>query len=447
MSKRTATTVVKSLLGATIAFVLATPVSAESLLQVYQHAKDSDATLKASEAGYLATLEKKPQILSASKPRVDLGGSSSYTLQQIERTAASDGGGAYLNFSYDLTLTKPLIHRELKALEDQVDASILQAKASLEADRQSLIIRVAEAYFNDLKAKESFAVATAEKDAINRQLNQVKAYFDAGRSAITDVKEAEARYFQANTQEVIAKEQIELARENLRAITNRYYKTLNGASEKLPLIVPKPNNIDQWAKSAVQNSRQVLASKYAIVVAEKSIEIEKAARKPTVDLFANHGGSSTHGEDQFDRDTYDASVGVQFNIPLYRGGEISSKVREARHNLHKAQQQLEAQKRSVTQQSRAAYTTIISGLSQVKAYKQLLDSNQVAASATQAGFEAGTRTAVDVLLALRESFGSKRDYTNARYDFLLNTLKLKQASGTLSENDLKALSNLLTIKK
>lgn len=439
-------TLVRNLLGATIASALMLPVAAENLFQVYQHAKNNDATLKASEAGYLATLEKKPQILSASKPRVDLSGSSSYNLQQIERTSFDDAG-AYLNFGYELGLTKPLIHRELKAQEDQVDAAILQAKAGLEADRQNLIIRVADAYFQFLKAKETLAVATAEKGAINRQLNQVKAYFDAGRSAITDVKEAQARYFQSNAQEVVAKQQIDLTRENLRAITSRYYKSLDGASEKLPLIVPKPNNIDQWAKSAVQNSRQVLAAKHAVAVAEKSIEIEKAARQPTLDLFARQTGNSAHGETQFDKDTFTGSVGVQFNMPLYRGGNISSKVREARHNLHQAQQQLEAQKRSVTQQSRAAYTTIISGLSQVKAYQQLLNSNQVAASATQAGFEAGTRTAVDVLLALRETFGSKRDYTNARYDFLLNSLKLKQATGTLSENDLKSLSSLLTKKK
>ena len=443
---RVPNTLVRSLLGVTIASALMLPATAESLFQVYQHAKTSDATLKASEAGYLATLEKKPQILSASKPRVDLGGSASYNLQQIERTTNDDAGGN-LNFAYDLRLTKPLIHKELKAQEDQVDAVILQAKAGLEADRQNLIIRVADAYFEYLKAKESLAVATAEKGAINRQLNQVKAYFDAGRSAITDVKEAEARYFQSNAQEVLAKQQIDITRENLQAITSRYYKSLDGASDKLPLIVPKPNSIDQWAKSSVQNSRQVLAAKYAVAVAEKSIEIEKAARAPTLDLYASQAGNSTHGESRFDKDTFTASVGVQFNMPLYRGGNISSKVREARHNLHQAQQQLEAQKRSVTQQSRAAYTTIISGLSQVKAFKQLLNSNQVAASATQAGFEAGTRTAVDVLLALRESFGSKRDYTNARYDFLLNTLKLKQASGTLSENDLKSLSDLLTVKK
>jgi len=431
------------LLILSICSLIATPIFAENLLQVYQQALKSDAQIRASEAGYRATLEKRPQALSALKPRVDLGGSATYNLQQIERTGPRDGGGAFLNFGYNLNLTQPLIHKEIQAQIGQVDASILQAKANLEADRQNLIIRVAEAYFQYLQAKESLTFATAEKGAIARQLNQVKAYFNAGRSAITDVKEAQARYDQSVALEVVAKQQIDIARESLKAITTRYYKHLAGASAKTPLLIPKPNSIQRWTQSAIKNSLQVIAASHAVTAAQKAVEIERAAKSPTVDLFARHSGNSTHGESMFDQDKFDASVGIQFNMPLYRGGNISSRIREARHRLHQAQQQLEVQKRVVAQQTRAAYTTIISGLSQVKAFKQALNSAQTAAKATQAGFEAGTRTAVDVLLALRETFRAKRDYSTARYDFLLNTLKLKQAAGILSERDIAALSKLL----
>lgn len=419
------------------------PVVAENLLQVYQHAKLNDAQIRASEAGYLAILEKKPQVLSALKPRIDLGTNASYNLQYTGRTLRGDDGNAFLNFGYNLDLTKPLIHKDLQARVGQVDATILQAKAGLESDRQNLIIRVAEGYFQFLKAKESLAFAKAEKGAIGRQLNQVKAYFEAGRSAITDVKEAQARYDLAIAGEVIAQQQIDLAKESLNAITTRYYKNLSGADQKLPLVIPKPNNIDAWTKSAIRNSLQVVAASHSVTAAQKAVDIERAAKSPTLDLFARHSGSSTHGEAILDQDRFDASVGVKFNMPLYRGGNISSRIREARHKLHQAQRQLEVKKRSVTQQTRAAYTTIISGLSQIKAFKQALNSTQTAANATQAGFEAGTRTAVDVLLSLRETFRSKRDYSKARYDFLLNTLKLKQAAGTLSENDVVALSKLL----
>ena len=438
--------IIRGALAFVILGVFSLPAYSENLLQVYQQAKQSDAQIKASEAGYLATLEKKPQALSALKPRVDLGGSATYNLQQINRTPR-DGGGAFLNLGYSLTLSKPLIHKEIQAQINQVDAIILQAKARLEGDRQNLIIRVAQAYFDFLKAKESLAFANAEKSAIARQLHQVKAYFDAGRSAITDVKEAQARYDSAVAQVVVAQQQIDLTRESLKSITEKYYKNLDGEARNTALIIPKPNNINQWEKTSIANSLQVIAAQHAVTAAQKAVDIERAAKSPTVDLFARHNGNSSNGEDQFDQNKFDAAVGVQFNIPLYRGGNISSRIREARHKLHQAQQQLEVQKRNASQGTRAAYTTIISGISQIKALKQVLNSTQVAAKATQAGFEAGTRTAVDVLLSLKETFRAKRDYSNALYDYLLNTLKLKQAAGTLSEADLAALSKLLVRSK
>ena len=434
------------LLTGLLSGLVSVPAFSENLLQVYEHAKKNDAQLKISEASFLATLEKKPQVLSGLKPRVDLGANATYNLQYSGRTIQGDDGSAFLNLGYDLSLSKPLINKQLDAQVQQVDSSILQAKALLESDRQDLIIRVSEAYFAYLNANETLAFRKAEKTAIGRQLSQVKAFFDAGRSAITDVKEAQARYDLANAQIAVANQQIDVSRENLRAITTRYYKSLNGAADNIQLLVPKPNNIEDWAKSAIANSKQLIAAQHAVKVAQNNVDIERAVRKPVVNLVARHAGSSTFGEDNFDQDKLDASVGVQLSMPLYQGGNISSRIREARHKLHQSQQQLELQKRLATQQSRAAYLTIVSGLSQVKALKQALNSTQTAASATQAGFEAGTRTAVDVLLSLRETFSAKRDYTTARYDFLLNTLKLKQATGTLSESDLAAVSKLLNKK-
>jgi len=429
--------------GCLVALSTSSLASAENLLQVYQQAKKNDTQLQISETNYLATLEKKPQVMSALKPRVDLGANASYNLQYQGRTLRGEDKSAFLNLGYDLSLNKPLINKQLDAQIAQVDASILQAKASLEIDKQSLIIRVAEVYFQYLNAEETLAFRKAERTAIGRQLNQVKAYFDAGRSAITDVKEAQARYDLSNAQVVIAQQLIDVARESLKAITTKYYQKLNGASDNIPLITPKPNSIDAWEKTAIANSPQVLVAQHAINVAQKTIDIERAAKAPTLNLFAKHSGSSTFGEAAFDQDKFDGSVGVRFSMPLYEGGNIASKVREARIKLKQSRQQLELQKRLTAQQTRAAYLTILSGLSQVKALKQALNSTQIAAKATQAGFEAGTRTAVDVLLSLSATFAAQRDYSNARYDFLLNTLKLKQASGILSEKDIAALSKLL----
>lgn len=432
--------------GGMLACFIPSNVLSENLIEVYQHAKVSDSQLKISEINFLSILEKKPQILSGLKPRVDLSANTSYNLQYTSRTIRPDDGAGFLNLGYNLTLNKSLFNKKLDAQVDQVDSTIKQAKALLEADRQNLIIRVAETYFQYLNAKENLAFRKAEKVAIGRQLNQVKAYFDAGRSAITDVKEAQARYDLATAQVEVANQQIDVSKENIRVITTRYYKTLNGISNKIPLITPKPSNIKSWEKTSLVNNKQILSAQYAVEIAQKAVEIEHATKDPVINLFAKHAGNSTFGEDAFDQDKLDASVGVQLSMPLYQGGNIASRVREARHNLRRARQQLELQKRLATQQTRAAYLTITSGLSQVKAFKQALSSTQTAANATQAGFEAGTRTAVDVLLSLRETFSAKRDYATARYDFLLNTLKLKQATGILSEADLAAISKLLTKK-
>lgn len=435
------------LIGILGSLLFSSATNAENLLQVYGHAKQNDAQLKISEAGYRAALEQKPQVLSNLKPQVSVTAGGQYIAQYTgERTFSGEDTAGYLNLGYDLNLSKVIINRQLDAQIGQVDSSILQSKALLEADRQDLIIRVAEAYFAYLNAVETLEFRQAEKTAIGRQLNQVKAFFDAGRSAITDVKEAQARFDLANAQIAVANQQIDVARESLRAITSRYYKQLDGASDNIPLLVPKPNNIEAWSKAAIANSQELLAARHAVDIAQKSVDFERAARKGTLTLLANQGANSVFGEDQFDSDKIDGSLGIQYDLQIYDGGNISSKIREARHKLQQSRQQLELQKRLTNQQSRAAYLTIVSGLSQVKALKQALNSTQTAASATQAGFEAGTRTAVDVLQSLTETFSAKRDYSTARYDFLLNTLKLKQAAGTLTEADLAAVSKLLNKK-
>ena len=416
----------------------------ENLYQVYQHAQSNDAQLKASEAAFLAMQEKKPQALSALKPQVSLSANGTYSTQFTSRVARrADDGAAFLNFGYTLNLTQPLYRKSINVKIDQANASVLQAQASLEADQQNLILRVADAYIAYLKAKDNARFAKLETSSILRQLNQVKAFFDAGRSAITDVKEAQARYDLSRAQEVSTVQQIDIAKENLKAISGHYYNNLLGAAGNITLLTPKPNNIEVWSKAAVKNSRAVRIAEAAVVLAQSNVDLARAGKSPTVDLFARHSGSTTHGESAFDQDKFDAAVGVQINIPLYNGGNTASRTREARHLLQQARYKLESQKRSAIQQTRAAYLATVSGLAQVNALRQALISNQTAAKATQTGFKVGTRTAVDVLLSLRETFRSQRDYTTARYDFLLNTLKLKQAAGILGTKDINALSNLL----
>lgn len=443
--------IVKCLFIGLSVVVFSSLAQAENVYQVYQHALQSDPVLYAAEANYLATMENKPQALAALKPQVNVSASTALSIDR-QKTASSNGRAInssgtsnILNGAYTLSVSKSIYHKDLDAQVNKAIAGIGQAKSLLVVERQNLIIRVAEAYFSYLKAEDDLKFSTAEKEAIGRQLAQVKAYFEAGRSPITDVKEAEARYDSAVSQQVFSNQQLDIAKESIKAISGRYYKSLDNARLNTPLIAPKPSKIGAWTQKALANSEQIKALKHAVDVAQSEVDSKRAAKKPTVDLVAQHNGSINRLD--IDSDNLGASVGVQLQMPLYTGGFIASGIRQSRHQLHQAQYQLESSKRQVVQQVRSAYLAVVSGIAQAKALQRALISTKTAAKASQAGFEVGTRTAVDVLLSLRETFRARRDYSVARYDYLLNTLRLKQATGLLKAQDLQQINALLQKRK
>lgn len=424
------------------ALIFTTPnLYAANLLQVYQDAKANDAQLKAQETGFLATLENKTQALSQKKPQVNLSGGVG-----LNKTFDIDDSNENqsLNGNYTLNLTKSLYNKNLDAQIDQVDASILQAKLQLEQQRQALILRVAQPYFAYLNAIEALRFAATEKNAVQRQLQQVKVFFDVGRSPITDLKEAESRYNLTIANEVAAQQGIIDARENLRVVTNKLYPTINGPQPNLPLRIPAPGNINSWVDIAKKNSKTLQAAKQAIEVARQNIEVQRANRKPVVNMYARHTGNLTATDTAVDPISAGASVGLEASMPIYRGGAIDSQVRQAQHQFRQAQQNYDYQERLIESQVRNAYLSIQSGISQIQAQQRALISAQTAAEATQTGFEVGTRTAVDVLTTLRDVFAARRNLTSARHNYLLSILSLRQAAGTLSEQDLQEMSKLLT---
>lgn len=419
---------------------------AENLLQVYQQAKGYDAQLKSQESAHIALMEKKQQALAGLKPQVNLSGNAAYDITHYSYETSSIRSTNGPKASYELELGKSLFNKSLDATVEKTDALVSQSTAALESYRQDLITRVTEAYFAALTAQDNLEFARAEKAAIGRQLEQTKAYFEAGRSAITDVKEAEASYASAVSQEITAIQQLDIAREQLRVLTGGFYQSLNSARSNMPLTMPTPNSIEAWVNTAKQKNHLLRASKQAIAAQQKEVEVQRAAKSPTVNLFANHTGSYVDNDNYNDLKTYDAAVGVNMTVPLYTGGSIASKIREAQHTLRQTQQQYDLQARQTEQQTRSAFLTVQSSISQVKANQQALASAETAAEATQAGFEVGTRTAVDVLTSLRSVFRARRDYSSARYDYLQNTLALRQAAGTLSEKDVAAVSAMMTVQ-
>ncbi len=415
--------------------------AAENLLQVYQRAKGYDAQFKAQESSHLAILEKKQQALAASKPQVNLSGKAGYSASRDSITNNTVDGE---NANYTLQLEKSLYNKGINASIAKTDALVGQSNAALESYRQDLIMRVADAYFAALIAQDSLNFANAEKTAISRQLEQTTAYFEAGRSAITDVKEAESSYAAAIAQEITATQQLDVAREQLRVITGGFYPSLNAPRSNMPLAMPTPSSIEAWVNTAKQNNHLLRASKHAVTAAQKEVEAQRAEKFPRVGLYANHTGSYLDNDTFNSRKTNDAAVGLSMSLPLYTGGATSSKIREARHKLQQSQQEGDLQARMTEQQARSAFLSVQSSISQVKANQQALSSAETAAEATQAGFEVGTRTAVDVLNSLRSVFRARRDYASARYSYLQNNLALRQAAGTLSEKDVVAINAFLT---
>ncbi len=438
----------------TLAFLIAASLTlitqqaqAENLLQVYQQAKGYDAQFKALESDYLSILERKPQALAALKPQVGISGSATESGQRTtydDSLLDPDGVDRGRSASYSLSLSKSLYNKSLNEQVKQADSVIAQASAGLDAEREALILRVGEAYFNFLLTQDNLEFARTEKQAISRQLEQTRAYFDAGRSAITDVKEAESRYDLSVAAEILAVNQLDLAREQLRVLTGGFYQSLNAPAANLALTMPAPADIEQWVKIAKANNKQLIASQYAIQSAQTAIDIQRASKKPVVDLIAKQTGSDSQSNSSLDPRSYGASVGVQVSMPLYTGGGTESKIRAAQHSFRQAQQQYDFQNRTTEQQARNAFLTVQSSISQVKANQRALTSAETAAEATQAGFEVGTRTAVDVLTSLRNVFSARRDYSQTRYTYLLNTLKLRQAAGTLSDQDIVAMNTVMT---
>lgn len=437
---------IKVIIQSFVAAVVMQTAQAEDLFTVYQHAKESDPQINAAEAGYLATLEKGPQALADFKPKVTLTGSARYSLGR-NWAEFSNSNASTVSGSYTLSLTKPLYRPQVKQRIIQTNVLIAQSEEALVAEQQSLILRVAEAYFSFLQARDAAELSRSEADAIARQNKQILAYFEAGRSAITDVQESKARDAEAKSNVVVADQNVEIALEGLYSLTGRDYKILRGASEQTPLVVPQPNNINAWANEAANNNQQVISAQFSVDVAQKNVDIARAGKKPTVDLFANHGTSAARAKAGVDSQSIDASVGVQFSMTLYDAGKADASIREARYNFHKAVQQVEIQRRTAVRQTRSYFLNIITGQTQLDALKRSWRASQTAAKATQEGFRAGTRSAVDVILSLRETYRSQRNYASARYDFLLNTIRLKQSAGTLGEKDLQILSRILNKSK
>ena len=415
------------------------------LVSIYSLAERNDPTYQQEISIHRVVIESKPQALSKLLPSINLSGNTKRNAQDITTSGASFGSDGEIDFNshgYSLNITQPLFRRDSFIALEQADSRIRESGVKLAKAQQDLIINVSENYFNVLTSLDNLEFAKIEVKSLSRQLEQANQRFEVGLSAITDVQEAQAGYDLAIAQEIQAINTVDNAKEKIRELTGEYIDEFDNLSEKIILVKPSPEEIESWTQLAIEQNLDVSAANFALETARKEIKKQSAGHLPTVDIVASHGYDSTGG--RFGSTRMDRSeIGLELNIPIYSGGLVSSKTREAYENYNQSMHYLEKARRTAQRNTREAYLGVISGISQVNALKQAVVSSETALLATEAGFEVGTRTAVDIVASQRTTSKARRDYSDAKYNYILNTLKLKQAAGTLSPDDLNVINTWL----
>ena len=436
--------------------VMAEESPRSDLLSVYQQAVENNADLAAARARYQAVLERIPQARAGLLPQLSAGAQLADVDIDVDIDVDTSAGSRSLSRSslvYQATLAQPLFRADRWFQLQAAQASGEQAALEFSAAQQELILRSAEAYFAVLRAQDALAAVKAEEAALKRQLDQAKERFEVGLSDRTDVLQAQAGYDSAHAGRLLAERQVQDAFENLEALTARPYRRLDGIRHSLPVLAPVPNDASRWVETAARQNLNLQASQFAVAAAEENLRQRRAGHAPTLDLVAqyqtgdNDGlGFTNTGLPAMPRYTGDASqttVGLQLNVPLFSGGLTTAQGREARQLLEQAEQQREGLRRQVVQNTRNLFRAVNTDVEQVKARRQAIISSQSALEATEIGYEVGTRNIVDVLDAQRLLYATVRDYNNARYDYILDNLRLKQVAGTLSPADLQSLSAYL----
>ncbi len=431
------------LLTTSLLALSSTSIQAMDLVQVHSLAYEQDAQLMIARSKLESTRYLLPQAESAYKPQISASANATYQDKGTTMQNAADDRVTSLGFS--LNLQQSLYNSETSARSDAAAANISKSDAEFKAAEQDLIIRTTEAYFNILSAEDSVEFAQAEKNAIGRQLEQAKKRFEVGLIAITDVKEAQASYDLSLSQEILANNALDNAREALQVIIGeKLSEPLMKLGEGVSLAIPEPAKGSAWVEQALKNNLTLISAEAGLKAANENRKIAKSGQKPTVDFIASYSGDAIKSDinDTFENDNL--TLSLQLNMPLYTGGRTSAVISQAEADYASAQNNVLLQKRLVAQQTSTAFLAVVSGIGQVNALKQSLISTTAALEATEAGFDVGTRTSVDVLNSLRETYRSKRDYASARYSYLINILKLKQAAGLLSADDIPAINQWLT---
>jgi outer membrane protein len=458
---------------------------AADLLAAYQRALQNDPQLREAEATRLATLEAKPQALSALLPQLtgnakisrerDTGSINSTESLALPPCGPAIPAGApcaaagtpttvteSFPFSgrvdttihqYTIDLKQSLFRWENWEALKRADSQVAQAEADYQAAQQDLMERVAQRYFDVLGAQDDLEAQQVALVSVNRQLDQAEARYQIGLIAVTDVEEARASHDSTAAAVIAAKRTLASTLELLREIIGDPFDFLARPIEPFETASPDPISEDRWVEMALQQNLSLVSSRLAADIARENVSVARGGHYPTLDLVGSAGKLSNNQLDVNPdgspaagtfADERQRSIGIQLTVPIYSGGLVSSQVRQAVYQHRAAKERLERVARQTEHDARDAYLGVISEISRVKALHRAVESNMIALRATESGYEAGTRTAVDVLQSRQQWIQAQTDYSHSRYDYMIDVIKLQQAAGTLSEQSLQRINALLT---
>jgi outer membrane protein len=408
-------------------------VFADTLANIYDQARQNDPQLLSSQAQRDSAYEAIQLTRGNFLPQISL--STGYDIVKSNYDAADSS-----RLTAGVNLSQEIYNRSSWINLDTAEKNARKADSQYAADQQNLIFRVSQAYFEVLRTQDSLESVQAEKTAVARQLEQTKQRFDVGLSAITDVHEAQAQYDSVLADEVLAQNNLTNSFEALREITGTEHHELSQLDTQKFKASSTDESVDTLLESAKNQNLDLLAARISQDIARDSISLADAKNLPSVSLDAGYTLMQEHDDDNSYRDIYDpinnATVGLTLSVPLYTGGKITSETKQAEYSYVQASQQLEATYRNVVKNVHAYYNNINASIGAIKAYQQTVVSAKSALEATEAGFDVGTRTIVDVLDSTRRLYEVNRNLSNSRYDYILNRLKLRQTIGTLSEQDI-----------
>ncbi len=407
----------------------------KSLNDFYQMAKTSDPGFRVADLEREAARERRAQAASAFKPSASAQANYGKNWNQEFKKIADSSG-------YTLSLNYHLYNRTRGIQLTQSDRAIEKTEAGYQAAEQGLMLQVAQLYFSVLGAIDDLVFSRVAKEAIGKQLEQSQQRFDVGLIAITDVQESQAGYDLAVANEIQAQNALDTAYEALREVVGEYYNNLDILKNDIPLLKPDPDSIDAWIEQALSNNPLMASAQFDVEISKEAINLRRAANYPIVAVSASHSYSDQQ-QNGFGSHGISNGAGLSLQMPFDLSGLVRAQTREAQVQYSQTLDRLEKQRRQVQRNVRNAYLNVQSGISRVTALKQAVVSNETAYSATLTGFDVGTRTSVDVLNARQSLLNAQRNYTSARYAYILSTLSLKQAAGLLVDEDMSKLSEWL----